>query len=434
MFQLREGSFELKRRSPEDAAINNAWITRTRLVAEGLGAQPYIHLDIRTPFGESVDDSQVESALAESLGHAKDRFAKGGWHIQFVEDTNLGSNHRVFVDLKETDRSAAALGGMDAAIPLEVAVEALGEALMAKLAEPTFQLLVGGPAQCFSALYVNGSPFHVLRIPQGAGEKAASRLARHRDFAQSQGKGTAFRTFLCPGDALADCEAIRKLGPEFVDLGLKLPEGDRDNTGPAKADSQLYLHLGLALAAGRRELAEHNRVIDEGRQRNEGIRGRARFGMAVLGTALGCLLVVGAFALAIRLANGQAAKLEAQAAAYQSQVEAIRALRAEKSDLAASLNTLKPLWRGAVPWGEVFADLSAAMPVQSGIDGLQVDANGDGSQTLSFRAWVKDWDAVRGIERKLIDSRFLEAVSISEQRKDLASGAVVFHVSCKVER
>lgn len=399
-------------------------------MAEGLPAQPYIHLDIRTPFGESVDAGQVETSLGESLGPRKERYAKGGWHIQFVEDTNLGSNHRVFVDLRDAQEASRSQPGMDSALPLELAVEALGEAVLAKHGEPNFQLLVSAPGQCYSVLYVNGSPFHVLRVGEPAGEKAAARLVRHRDFAQSQGKGATFRTFHCPGDPLASLEAIRKLSPETGDFNLRLPEG----ATPGKNDPALFIHLGLALAASRRDYLEHNRVESEDRLRNESVRGRSRFTMALAAITVACLLVAGGYALAIRRAGSQYQELSSKAAAYLGQVEAIRALRSEKAALESSLAALKPVWNRPVPWHDVFADVSAALPAQAGIDGLAVNGQEDGSLGLSFRAWVKDWDQVRGIERKLQDSRFLEGISISEQRKDLASGAVVFHVSCRLER
>ncbi len=452
VFQLRDGLFELKTQSSDEAAIGKSWITRTRLVAEGLSDQPYIHLDIRTPFGESVDETQVDGALAESLGARRERYGKGGWHIQFIEDTNLGSNHRVFLDLKDLKDSAGTQVGMDAALPLEVAVEALAEAVLPRCSEPNFQLLVGGSECCYSVLYVGGSPFHVLRVREAAGEKVAARLAKHREFAQSQGKGGPFRTYLCPGDPLAACEAVRALSPEIVDFGLG-PAGDpaaKANKGPAKGaaagaqDAEagagarngdgipLYLHLGLALAASKREYADHNRVLREGRLRNRNVRGRSRFAAAMVVTALLCGLAAGAYALAIRFSQSEAMRLSAKATAYQAQVEAIRELRSERLRLFGSLAGLKPLWSGPIPWGEVFADLEAALPAQSGVDGLQVARGAEGALALSFRAWVKDWDAVGRIERKLSESRFLEEVSISEQRKDLASGAVVFHVSCRL--
>lgn len=453
MFQVRDGRLELRAQSPEEAAIGKSWITRTRLVAEGLPDQPYIHLDIRTPFGESVDEAQVDGALAESLGSRRERYGKGGWHIQFIEDTNLGSNHRVFLDLKDAQDAAGTQGGMDAALPLEVAVEALGEAVLARRAEPNFQLLVGGPECCYSVLYAGGSPFHVLRVREAPGDKAAARLAKHREFALSQGKAGPYRTYLCPGDPLADCEAVRALAPEIVDFGLgagkeaaaKGAKSGRNAKGAEAAAGTgtaagarngtgipLYLHLGLALAASKREYSDHNRVLLEGRLRNLNVRGRSRFAAAMLVTALACGVAAGAYALAIRSAGAETLRLSSQASSYRAQVEAIRELRAERLRLLGSLAALKPMWSGPIPWGEVFADLDAALPAQAGVDGLQVDRDAAGVLSLSFRAWVKDWDAVGGIERKLSESRYLEEVSISEQRKDLASGAVVFHVSCRI--
>jgi hypothetical protein len=419
---------ELKQRSAEEPPVTRSWITRVRIVAEGLKSQPYIHLDIRTPFGESVDDRLVDNALAESLGPRKERYGRVGWHLQFVEDTNLGSNHRVFVDLRDGESGVSSQPGMDAALPLEVAVEALAEAFQAKTGEQTFQLLVGGPRECFSALYAGGSPFHVLRVADPPGGKAAERLARHREFAQSQGKGSSFRTFLAPGDPLAACEPIRKLDPETVSLDLK-PSGE----GGAGEDPLLYLHYGLALAASRREYAAHNRVDGGRRLRNDSVRGRFRFMVAMGAAMLLCLLAAGGFALATHLTLKETGRLSAKASTYRTQVEAIRALRRENARIRDSLAGLRPLWNRPVRWHRVFADLSAALPEQAGIDGLAVNRGTDGTLSLSFRAWVKDWDHVRGIERKLAASPYLGDVSISEQRKDMATGAVVFHVSCRME-
>lgn len=438
---MRDGSVELKRRSSEDAPVNRAWVTRTRLIAQGLAAEPYIHLDIRTPFGENVGEGQVDGALGESLGPRKDRFSRKGWHLQFVEDTNLGSNHRVFVDLMDPQDGAEPLPGMDAALPLEVAVEALAEMVVARKSEPNFQFLISGPQRCYSVLYANGSPFHVLRVDEGAGEKAAGRLARHRDFAVSQGKPGPFRTFLCPGDPLAACDAVARLSPEIIDFDLRLPDPGKPpasepvngNGSRRSGDTALYMHLGLALAAARRDYQEHNRVGEIERLRNQGVRGRARFALAMLGTLAVCLLVTGGFFAATRVIQGRSAELGAQAAAYRGQVDAIRELRAERARLLDSLSGLKPLWNGPVPWSEVMADISGALPQQAGIDGLQVDRESDGSLKVSFRAWVKDWDAVRGIEKRLTASRHLDKVTISEQRKDLASGAVIFHVTGMLE-
>lgn len=376
-----------------------------------------------------MDDSQVDNALAESLGPRKDRYGRVGWHLQFVEDTNLGSNHRVFVDLRDGKDGGPSRPGMDAALPLEVAVEALAEAVQARTGEQSFQLLIGGPGECFSALYAGGSPFHVLRVPEPPGDKAAERLARHREFAQSQGKGSAFRTFLAPGDPLASLEPVRRLGPETVSLDLR-PAGE----GGAGEDPVLYLHYGLALAASRREYAAHNRVDAGGRLRNDSVRGRFRFMVAMGASLLFCLLVAGGFALSTHLTVKETARLSAQAAGYRTQVEAIRALRIENARIKDSLAALRPLWNRPMRWHRVFADLSAALPAQAGLDGLSVKRNPDGAMNLSFRAWVKDWDDVRGIERRLESSPFLGAVSISEQRKDMATGAVVFHVSCRMER
>ena len=405
--------------------MDGAWINKTGLVAEGLPSQPYIHLDIRTPFGETVGQHQVLEALAESLGPRKDRYRLGGWHIQFVEDTNLGSNHRVFADL--TDAAAPLNGqpGMDAGLSLELAMEALGEPVAAEKGEQNFQLLYGGKHFCYSLLYLNGSPFHVLRVDAGAGAKAAARLRRHRDFAPGSRNG-GLRTFLLKGDPLWDCEPIREMKPEAFALPASAkPEGEGNDW---------LLHLGLAQAARQRDFSAHNRVAAEARRHNEGIRTRFRFFLAVGAAAAVCAVSAAVFGVAIHRSQAQLSALKAQASAYQSQVDSIRALRKERVRLEASVADLRPLWHAPVDWSGVLADLGAALPREAGIDGLSVARQADGRLELSFRAWVRDWNLVQGIEKKLASGGRFTHVSLSEQRKDLQTGVVVFHVTCNLER
>ncbi len=102
LFTARENQIHFLSGSDENEPVDSALIRKADLIAAGIDGEPYIHLDIRTPFGESVGQSQIDLALAEALGSRQSNFENLGWHIQFVEDTNLGSNHRVFVALKKS--------------------------------------------------------------------------------------------------------------------------------------------------------------------------------------------------------------------------------------------------------------------------------------------------------------------------------------------
>ena len=53
---------------------------------------------------------------------------------------------------------------------------------------------------------------------------------------------------------------------------------------------------------------------------------------------------------------------------------------------------------------------------------------------MSFRAWVRDWNQVQAIQKKLAEGRRFSGITLSEQRKDMATGVVIFHVTGKVER
>jgi hypothetical protein len=109
-------------------------------------------------------------------------------------------------------------------------------------------------------------------------------------------------------------------------------------------------------------------------------------------------------------------------------------LRKEKAGIERSLQGIRPVWNLPVDWRAVFSDLSAALPKEAGIDGLAVTRRADNELELSFRAWVKDWDQVQKIQRRLSDAPTFASVSLSEQRKDLSTGVVIFHVTCLLER
>jgi Tfp pilus assembly protein PilN len=425
LFHLRENRLELRRRSGEDLKVDGSWINKTGLIAEGLASQPYIHLDIRTPFGETVGESQVEETLAESLGFRKDRYRLGGWHIQFVEDTNLGSNHRVFVDLIDMSSGNPGLPGMDSGMSLEVAVEALGEMLAAESGEQNFQLLYGGDHFCYSLLFLNGSPFHVLRVGDGSGPKAAAKLRRHREFAPGVGRNGLLKTFLTEGDPLREQAVIAELQPEPFKLA---------SMAGRKDSNSWLLHLGLAHAARQRDFTAHNRVAADQRRANDSIRTRFRLILAMVATALFCALLAGTFALAIRCSQTELQSLKAQAAVFQTQVDSIRTLRIEKTRLEAAVADLRPLWHPPVDWSAVLGAISAALPKEAGIDGLSVNRQADGSLELSFRAWVRDWNQVQNIQKQLIAGKRFSEISLSEQRKDLGTGVVIFHVTGKLER
>jgi hypothetical protein len=444
LFHVRENKLELRRRSSEELAVDGGWINKTGLVAEGLAEQPYIHLDIRTPFGETVGDRQVEEALAESLGPRRDRYRIGGWHIQFVEDTNLGSNHRVFVDLVDESAPAKGLDGMDAGLSLELAVEALGELVAAEKGEANFQLLYGSDRFCYSLLFLNGSPFHVLRVGGGAGAKAAARLRRHREFAGGLARnGAGLRTFLAQGDPLWEGAAVKELRAEILDLSGASENGQGGKTdakagsavpAPASGKAGTLLHLGLAHAARQRDLAAHNRVAAEQRRRNESIRTRFRLILALAATGALCALIAGTFWAAIRVSHSELRTLTAQASAYQAQVDSIHALRVEKAQLENAVSDLRPIWHAPMDWSAVMGAIAAALPREAGIDGLAVNRQPDGSLEMSFRAWVRDWNQVQAIQKKLAESKLFTGIALSEQRKDLATGVVIFHVTAKLER
>lgn len=420
MFQVRERKLELRLRSPESVPVDGRWINRTGLVAEGLAFQPYLHLDIRTPFGETVEERHVAEALAEALGPKRERYRMAGWHVLFVEDTNLGSNHRVFVDLEDATADGEAGEGMDARLSLELALEALGDLAADAKGVADFQLILGGPEACYSLLYLNGSPFHVLRVPGAAGADTAQRLRRHREFAPGRAGGVPLRTFLAKADPLR----------EYLDAG-DWPAEELSLPG-AEAGGMELLHLGLARAAGAREFAAHNRVPAPGRRRNASIRARFRFYLAAALCSMAGALAAGGYAAAIRHFEREAGALRAQASAYQTQVDAIRSLRVRKAGLKGSLSDLRPIWAGPVDWSSALDVLDRALPKEGGIDDFTAVRGPDGAMEISFKAWVRDWNQVQAIQKRLAASGRFARIELSEQRKDLPTGVVVFRVKARL--
>lgn len=391
-------------------------------------------MDIRTPFGETVVTDQVENALAESLGPRKEKFTLGSWHIQYVEDTNLGSNHRIFVDLIENAASYRSYPGMDVRLPLELAIEALGEIAMVESGLANFQLLLGCKDFCYSLLFLNGSAFHILKVNEPVGPKAATRLRQHRDFLLSQSKivGNTLKVLVFIQDPLGLCEAIQELKPQSLSFGIP-PELGQLNIASGNG-SALILHLGLAQAARQKDLLTHNRVPVSDQARNDTIRSRNRFYQLMGATVILGIVVAATYGLAILNGKKQLHKLRQAASTYQVQVNTIHNLRQEKLRLEASIQELRPVWNSPMNWSRVYAGLSAALPSESGIDGLSVVKKAEGGMELSFRAWVRDWGQVQVIQKKLLATPPFVSVILSEQRKDLATGVVIFNVTCQLER
>jgi hypothetical protein len=260
----------------------------------------------------------------------------------------------------------------------------------------------------------------VLRVDGEASPQTAAKLRRHREFAAGRAGNGILRTFLAKGDPLWDTEAAKDIRAE----AFLLP-------GAGEAGEAL-LHLGLAQAARQRDFLSHNRVTADSRRRNEGIRTRFRFVVALAASTAACALAVGAYVAAIQVSKARVATLRERASAYQAQVDAIRELRREKGRLESSVQDLRPMWRGVIDWPGVLGALSLALPREAGIDGLNVARATDGSLDLSFRAWVKDWNQVQSIQKKLAASGRFINISLSEQRKDLGTGVVVFNVTARL--
>jgi len=420
VFESSRSGLKVIQSSLEEMTVNSKWIKKTDLIIEGLANQLYIHLDINTPFGETVHTAQVENALAESLGAKRENFEIAGWHIQYVEDTNLGSNHRIFVDLNPKDQKATLSEGRDDSRSLLVAVEALGEMVMSEQSVGTFQFLCSAKDEYYSLLFLNGAPFHVLQIPNLDLAEVSKRILGHREFLLAQGKtaDSELATFLPNDDRLLSQKSLQLLKPKTLKLGQN------------KSFPFMVFHLGLAKASAQKELESHNRAKAQSGNHNYNIRTQDQFLHVFLISCLMGLLVLLGFGIDLMHQSGQLKTMRKSAAQYTVQVKRIADLRKQISTVELSLANIKPLWNSALDWKTIFSGIASALPLESGLDGVTVNKQATGDLELSFRAWVKDWNRVQDIQKNLLATQYFKTVSLSEQKKDLASGVVVFHITC----
>ncbi len=453
LFTARENQIHFLSASDENEPVDAALIQKADLIVAGIAHEPYIHLDIRTPFGESVGQSQIDIALAEALGPRHANFQNCGWHIQFVEDTNLGSNHRVFVALKKNNDQSPKMG-FDGQYPLELAIEAYGEKIFSEKGEANFQFLFKENDFAFSLLFLNGAPFHILNLSNRSlknnvpdlpvksdSEKNfkkdfEKRILQHREFAINQGKlgQVALKTFYQGKLELQDFPLLQDLKPSQLPP-LEFSEANRGSDSiPRPLDAKGTLHYGLALVASQAQYQGHNQSIEEAKNSNYLLRTRFQFlkiSSAIFGI---CLLILSGLFLSNLLLKNKINKLNASYQVFENQVKKIRDLRKEKIQIETSIAELSPVWNLPMNWSEVFNGLAKALPHEAGIDGISATLRPDGKLSLSFRAWVKDWNQVQGIEKSLSHTHPFSNIVLSEQRKESSSGTVVFQVTATLER
>ncbi len=430
----------------ENSAPRSSSVRKTARIVKAVTDSHFLHLDIRTPFGEPATDESVHKALDEALGPKRGRYHLQGWHLLFAEDTNQGSNHRIFAGLIPLNEGRENQGEEDSryfdeCLPLEAAIEALAEKFAAETGTANFQFLLLFASRLYSLVFVEGQPFHLLRLehsrfagkesPEWDWPRIAQRLAQHREFACMGRSGIRDVPLVTPSvEGIAPLSSWDNPDIRVWDCGCGKPAaGEWD---PSRASISIA-HLGLALATVSERWSPHDRLEGIGRARNTSLRHAFLAGGFTFMAILICLAVAGFYFQRHYTVTSRIATLKAEAGIHAGQVAAIETLRANKAELEKHLARIQPVWKDPIPWHGLLDAIASALPEQSGMEGLSA-TQVEGATRISFKVWVRDWDQVGSLQEKLSASDYFSQVELSEQKRDPRSGIVAFYVNCRIRR
>ena len=424
LFQFKQDGLKLIRFEKKSRPIDLQWIRKVRCIVEGEKGIPFLHRDVRTPFGEMPDSNQVEQSLKDVLGD-NSPYKINEWHSYFVEDTNLGSSHRIFTDLNQTNQKIEK-SRADYKLPLELAILSLGEEIFNTTGFASFQFVFYSGDFIWSLLFCKGSPLHILRITKDDHNYIVDRLGEHKNYLANQFKDQ--EPFL--RIVLSQTE-IRK----FIDPGLdeNIVEHDFNFAKPKEWDTgSALLHYGLALSSRNVEHQKHSRTSQENLEANRNERSFHSFLFVMFFS-----LLIGGIVSAASWYNLRQERLELtqtmkSAQIFETEIAIIDSLRDIRSDLVRKVYKLKPVWRNDYDWESILNQIAASLPKNSGIDALMAERNPQG-MNLNFKAWVSDWAEVEEIQNKLSNISKITEVKISEQRKDPENDVVIFQVQCNLE-
>jgi hypothetical protein len=422
--------------SSNNLNVDAKWIRSISCIIQGVPDITFLHREIRLPFGTELSDNDVEQSVQECLGANRNKYGNALWHEFFQEDTNQGTQHRVFISFLESEELHTASPEADMRMPLESAALALATRFQEETGESDFQIILSCEKHLFSILFLGGSPYHLLRILSEDRKYAVDRLKKHAEYGLSAAsKSRSLRIFLLPPsddwlhsslaqDPLWEPERVN---PEAVFHGFAGPERKEDK-------GTMLFRYGLFLAGNDPDLVRHDRASQKEKGRIADIRDAFRLKKALLVSGILSLAVIAFFGWKLWHASVELRDIKDRAAAYQEPLAAISLYRQQKQQLIDTLQGLRPLWHLPVPWHRVFHTIISALPEQSGMDAFLVEKTRDGTLELRFKAWMKDWDRVATLQDRLNTSPLFSEVTLSDQKKNLKKGTVHFHVSCKVER
>lgn len=415
-------------------------LSRRRLLA--LIGTPLLHLDIRTPFGEDVSEEQVESALQAALGPHRDKRELRGWHVLRVEDTHVGSVHRLLATFSANPEAQAidlAAHQADYALPLELGIYGLGNLIGPKLGMGTkpWQLLMRHADHLFSALFIGGYGVHIKSMAATHPE-AMSRLLSHAamlnlsESAEAETQSPSV-VVLGPGLNLPATPSSKPYSLTSMGMAECLIKHDLlKASDPASLSSQECLALGMAVAAAREEIRSHDQNPEEVAPALRGQRMRANL-VVSLGLSL-TAFAVGSLGLGLVRKHHQGIQkvLLESAADHGKQVVQLESFRKRLASVEDSLTFLGNLAQEPYPVSLLLSRLGE-VSTQGGVQAMQIRRLDDGGLEMRLRAFTSDWEKVEGIRSTVGRIPGATHAEIAEQRKEGGQGKVFFDLSAKVE-
>lgn len=384
----------------------------------------FLHCDIRTPFGEEVNEDQVEAALQSALGPKRESYHLRGWHILHVEDTHVGSVHRLWVTLDFAEKEDKVGVPADYRLPLELALMGLGRKVNGSFAGKPWQMLFRHEESVYSLLFHGDSVLHVRSFP-ATGENILARAMQHyRGIGLSENPREPEVRVLGPG---LDWPLPPQVAPEaWLRLTDLLPQILPLESSPEKA-----LALGICAALENPSLLAHDRIREE-----EGYALRAkRLARVCLVSVLMAISssLLGAAALGFSLNQAKAEKqmLQLKAAGHQKQVLAMQQLRNLLQARNDSLQSLGLLARNPYPASLILGRLAAAAD-HGGLLAMQMRQEEDGHVDLRLKAWTSSWEKVEGFRGALAKMPQAQSAEVMSQKKESGQGKVQFDLALQL--
>ncbi len=416
LFEKKGKTYEVKQELGAQVKINADWVRKTSLIIQSSGFTPYIHLDVKIPYGEEITEHALEQELTEKLGAARQGYGKAYWTSFFNEDTQQGTSHRIFVTFNGEEDSLRS----ECLFPIEIAVLGLAFQYRKEGSHSHFQFVCSFEDKLYSVLFIKGSPFHLLRVDKESEENLQERLEKQKKWGQNKDK---FNIPLI----LCQPKLVNELGVDPSNSTCHHFSGFSDKV------NDYMLQAGLLMAYENEEFIFQDRKGEGDKKRLQIIRDKAFF---VKGMLVGLLLVSILIGWSYYKMNTRAEvllDLQAQSKEYKPRLNEIESLIQRKKSLLDSIEALYPLWYPPIPWHYVIDGIQQALPVHSGIYGIRVEILDRDSFKVNFKAWIKNWDDVSEFQKRLQKSPNVSEVVFHDQKRNLKKDVVTFPVSLIVK-